>query len=408
MADFYNIFGEQPSYIPSLLGEDEADRLRKQAQQSGLMNLGLSLLAGAGPQSQRQGIGQLLAQGVMAGQQASRNAYEQAVRDQLMQEQIAERQQARQEQKLAQTILPQILRPGQELYGEDIMGQKVGVGVGAPQLDMATLQKLLTAAPSVAAKVLPTIETYRKLAAPETPQFEKLGPEERLINKLTGQVFAYGPKKEEKPAGAVLEAMQVLGINVPVEQLTPQQRNAITKYIDRKAEQGAPKVAVNMSDPTAVAKQQLATMNQWQGVVKDSGDATVAVRAAAFYDAFKLANEQNNPSADSALIYNLAKIYDSTGAVQQGDIKTIVGNPSIPVAVQKLAQRLTTGGTFIPKERENMKKIVEGTVREREKALKPILDEYRKVNKGLGGNEAAIQNPYDFLKRQSLDDLLGQ
>jgi hypothetical protein len=197
MADFYNIFGEQPSYIPSLLGEDEADRLRKQAQQSGLMNLGLSLLAGAGPQSQRQGIGQLLAQGVMAGQQASRNAYEQAVRDQLMQEQIAERQQARQEQKLAQTILPQILRPGQELYGEDIMGQKVGVGVGAPQLDMATLQKLLTAAPSVAAKVLPTIETYRKLAAPETQKLEKLATGERLINPVTGQIVATGEQKEK-------------------------------------------------------------------------------------------------------------------------------------------------------------------------------------------------------------------
>lgn len=197
MADFYNIFGEQPSYIPSLLGEDEADRLRRSAQQSGLMNLGLSLLAGAGPQPQRTGIGQLLAQGVMAGQQASRNAYEQAVRDRMMQEQLVERQQQKQEQQLAQGLLPQILRPGQELYGEDIMGQKVGVGVGAPQLDLGTLQKLLTMAPTVASKVLPTIEAYRKLAAPETPKLEKLSAEERLINPITGQVVATGAPKEK-------------------------------------------------------------------------------------------------------------------------------------------------------------------------------------------------------------------
>lgn len=197
MADFYNLFDQQPSYIPSLLGEDEADKLRRQAQQSGLMNLGLSLLAGAGPQPQRTGIGQLLAQGVMAGQQASRNAYEQAVRDKMLQEQINERQQMLEEQRAAKALLPQILRPGQEMYGEDIMGQRVGVGVGAPQLDLGTLQKLLTAAPGVASKVLPTIETYRKLAQPEMPKLEKLSAEERLVNPITGQIVATGAPKEK-------------------------------------------------------------------------------------------------------------------------------------------------------------------------------------------------------------------
>jgi len=88
--DLSNLFPQAPSYISGLLGEDEADRLRRQAQQSGLLNIGLSLLAGAGPQPQRTGIGQLLAQGVMAGQQASRNAYEQAVKDKMMQQQLQE------------------------------------------------------------------------------------------------------------------------------------------------------------------------------------------------------------------------------------------------------------------------------------------------------------------------------
>ena len=44
--DFSNLFPQAPSYIPGLLGEDEADKLRRQAQQSGMLNLGLSLLAG--------------------------------------------------------------------------------------------------------------------------------------------------------------------------------------------------------------------------------------------------------------------------------------------------------------------------------------------------------------------------
>ena len=91
---FAQLFGQSPSYANALFGEDEAARLRQQAQQQGLLNVGLSLLAGAGPSPQRRGVGQLLAQGVAAGQQAYQGAYDKAMRDRMIQEQLAERQQA--------------------------------------------------------------------------------------------------------------------------------------------------------------------------------------------------------------------------------------------------------------------------------------------------------------------------
>jgi len=189
------LFGNQPSYAPQLLGEDQARLLQQQAQQSGLLNVGLALLAGAGPSPQRRGVGELLAQGVMAGQQAYAGAYDKAVRDRMLQEQLAERQQARAEQQAAQALLPQILRSGatQEIYGEDIMGQRVGEGVrvGQPQIDMNTLQRLLTQAPSVAGKVLPTIEAFRKLNAPE-----------RVTLKEGEQVFEMTPEGPRAIAGA--------------------------------------------------------------------------------------------------------------------------------------------------------------------------------------------------------------
>jgi len=414
---FSQLFGQQPSYAPMVFG-DEAERLRRQAQQQGLLNLGLSLLAGSGPSAQPRGIGQLLAQGVQAGQQAYQGAYSKALQDQMLKQQFQQQQQAKMEQQAAQQLLPQILRPGAQtptFYGQptqmplrDDEGNIMpgaGVSVGQPQIDMNTLQQLLTRAPSVAGKVLPTVEAFRKLTAPEAPM--AVGADQTLVRPTTGEVVFAGPGRPEKPAGEVLEAMQVLGINIPVGELSQDQRRQIQAYIDRKEERKAPRVAVDMTDPTAVAKQQLTTMNQWQGYLKDSGDSTVAVRAAAFYDAVKLANEQNNTSADSALIYNLAKIYDPQGAVQQGDINTIVGNPSIPMAIQKLAQRVSAGGTFLPKERQNMKNLVEGIVREREKALKPMLEEYRQINKGLGGRESAINNPYDLVRRRSLGEILG-
>ena len=211
------LFGSQPSYAGPLLGEDEARRLQQQAQQSGLLNVGLALLSGAGPSPQRRGVGELLAQGVMAGQQAYQGAYNKALQEQALKEQIQERQQMRQEQMAAQQLLPQILRPGPEI-GRTFYGQPTSSGIrdeygnlfpgaevklGAPQLDLNTLQQLLTSAPSVAGKVLPTVEAFQKLTAPK-----------RITLKEGEQVL------EEGPGGLV----PIAGIP-KVEKPTPQMMN---------------------------------------------------------------------------------------------------------------------------------------------------------------------------------------
>ena len=201
---FARLFGQQPSYAPMVFGEDESERLRRQAQQQGLLNLGLSLLAGSGPSAQPRGIGQLLAQGVQAGQQAYQGAYNKALQEQMLKQQLQQQQQAQMEQQAAQQLLPQILRPGAQtptFYGQptqmplrDDEGNIMpgaGVSVGQPQIDLNTLQQLLTRAPSVAGKVLPTIETFRKMTAPE-----------RLTLKEGEQVFEMTPEGPRAIAGA--------------------------------------------------------------------------------------------------------------------------------------------------------------------------------------------------------------
>jgi hypothetical protein len=149
-------------------------------------------------------VGQLLAQGVAAGQQAYQGAYNRALQEQAMKEQIAERQRARAEQQAAQALLPQLYRPGAAtptFYGrptempllddQGTMLPGAGMTVGQPQIDMAALQQLLTRAPGVAAKVLPTIETLRKLNAPE-----------RVTLKEGEQVFEMTPEGPRAIAGA--------------------------------------------------------------------------------------------------------------------------------------------------------------------------------------------------------------
>jgi flagellar protein FlgJ len=215
---FAQLFGQSPSYANALFGEDEAARLRQQAQQQGLLNVGLSLLAGAGPSPQRRGVGELLAQGVMAGQQAYAGAYDKAVRDRMMQEQLAERQQARAEQQAAQALLPQILRPGAQtatFYGQPAQGgirdeegnlfPGVEMRVGQPQIDMNTLQRLLTQAPSVAGKILPTVEAFRKMNAPQ--EFDLAEGQVRYrVDPNTGQAMPVaGAAKTPKPTSDIQE-----------------------------------------------------------------------------------------------------------------------------------------------------------------------------------------------------------
>ncbi len=201
--------------------------------------------------------------------------------------------------------------------------------------------------------------------------------------------------------------MQVLGINKPFAEVTPQERTAIGNYIDRQETLKQPKMAVDLRDPTAVQTQQLKTLNQWEGYVKDTGAAEIASRANGFYNAYNLA-QKGNANADGALIYNVAKLYDPGGVVQAGDVSTVVGVRSIPDAIQKAAQKVTQGGTLLPKERTNLKSIIDGVVDARKKAIEPALKTYRKINADLKGDEGAIYNPFDQIEKPlSLDEIMG-
>ena len=197
------LFGNQPSFAPQLLGEDQARLLQQQAQQSGLLNVGLALLAGAGPSPQRRGVGELLAQGVMAGQQAYAGAYDKAVRDRMMQEQLAERQQARAEQQMAQQAIQGAFAP-REMYGEDVMGQRVGVGMTPPMLDMARLQGMLgSLTPGARSQVLKEAAAIQGAFAPKRMTLKE--GEQLLEETPEGFRQVAGIPKPEKLPSAIEE-----------------------------------------------------------------------------------------------------------------------------------------------------------------------------------------------------------
>ena len=385
------LFGNQPSYAPQLLGEDQARLLQQQAQQSGLLNVGLALLAGAGPSPQRRGVGELLAQGVMAGQQAYAGAYDKAVRDRMIQEQLAERQQARAEQQAAQALLPQILRPGVQtatMYGRPAQGgirdeegnlfPGVEMQVGQPQIDMNTLQRLLTQAPNVAGKVLPTIEAFRKMTAPERI---KLGAEETLTEitpEGQARVVATGAGKTEKPAGEVLEAMQVLGINVPVSQLSTQQRSQIQNYIIERKRAGATQVNVGEGQKGLENEMKLAGAFKSEPVYK----AFDEMRAS--FQQITTGLNEKSPAGDLTAATKFMKLLDPGSVVRESELLLAMQATGALDRFTDVAKKIIDGTKLTGQQRADFRNVAEQLYNAAATSYNAKRDEYLQFGQSQG------------------------
>lgn len=74
------------------------------------------------------------------------------------------------------------------------------------------------------------------------------------------------------------------------------------------------------------------------------------------YNAIVKASQSNNPQADINLVYGLAKLYDPTSVVREGEYNTIAQSQTIPEWLKGMAQRLVGGGKLTA---ETKKQILE-------------------------------------------------
>jgi len=449
-----DIFGTTPSYYGGLLGEDELNRVRQQAQQQALQNTALALLQAGAPSRTPGNEALAIAQGLAGGQQAYKQSMEDALRGKMSEMQIQDFMQKQQEaraqkqrQQLAQQITMQGYTPGMPSEQMGSMGGDVVTTAPVePSFNLQSIAPKLMALGPEGLQQLSALSTAQKAMLGEaftlgegqnryrmTPTGAVLEAEGgRKPLALTGDVgnaamILYGTadpsklpptantaitqylnaQKPENIAAPIKEAMQILGIPRDVGSLTADDRMAIKSYIDNKERLKTPKVQVDLKDPTAVADRQLKTIKQWEDLTKASGDQEVSGRLGAFNQSYELA-KKGNASADGSLIYNLAKIYDSTGAVQMGDVKTIIGERSVPTQIKLYAQKFLKGGSFTPEERDNLKQIADAIRIERQAQLLPQLDVYRNINRQLGGNDTAIFNPYERSSRPPLSSFEGR
>ena len=391
MAGLLDIFGTSGSDTLGLLGMSPADiqKNRDDAQAQALYALAGRLFQGGN-------TGASIAQGLQQGQQAYKGAMQSNMQDLLQNTQLQEMLKKRKDEEVAKQLFLRGYKPeqqavaGKEVYSEDIMGQQVGDGVvGAKpyqpaRFDIASIAPEMMALGGAGQAQLKNALELQGLMGGKTHVLAEGGTLVRE-NPLTGktEIVASGAPKREPVPAAIAE------YNFAVNQ---GYKGSFQDFEMAKRAAGAPKVAVDLKDPTAVAKAQSDVVKDWRGVVKDTGAMEVADRFKSAQQAVKLGNE-GNKAADGALVYAIAKIYDPSGAVQEGDKKTILGNRSLPDTVRAVAQKAFNGQDILPSERQQLINMASSIVAEKAKNLEAQKSPYANISKQLGGDGSLLLNP---------------
>jgi hypothetical protein len=116
----------------------------------------------------------------------------------------------------------------------------------------------------------------------------------------------------------------------------------------RSKSAGAPKMSVDLRDPTAVANAGMKLQDAYRAATKPS-----YARAQA-YEAMTEASKNPSAKGDLTMVYSFVKALDPESVVREGEISLLNANRSVPDSIKGYAQRLATGQSLLPKEREDL------------------------------------------------------
>jgi len=135
--DFGSMFGGgmggTPTGLDALLSEDQ----RKLMGRNATLAAAAALLQASGRSTTPIGLGQALGSALQAGQQGYTQARAGSVQDLVLNQKLEEAKTDRDRQAQMSKLFPQVFQrtttPAKEIYGEDVMGQRVGEGVTPAQ-----------------------------------------------------------------------------------------------------------------------------------------------------------------------------------------------------------------------------------------------------------------------------------
>jgi hypothetical protein len=426
-----NIFGDAPQSLTGLLGEQATEDLRKKALTTGLINAAIGYIAQ--PKNQRYGSAlPYLGRALMAGQQGAQGVYEGAITDWERQQKIAEmkRQQQQRESfdvaaKNLYTTTPAqfetVSTPGGYAPQQTgIMSDQVSPNYGMTRLpDVTTQRQIAPARQELNQEALmklalsgdPRAKTYVDTLVAMKDLNPQAKPTGQLLSleqaKLLGLPTESGQRWQKKPdntyeivsgtspskEGSLTNDRDATAFELyakPFNQLNQSEAGIVNKRVEQISANKAPKVSVNLSDPTAKAK---AAMD-------------VSERANKFYETdintanqFKVIKDLSqvnpNPTGDTTLLYTYFKVLDPTSTVREGEIQMVKDSRAIPDKFKAYAQRLAGGGSLTQAERNEIYRQAESKVKTRQsyvnKTRKAWIDNAKRLELDP---ELYVPNPY--------------
>jgi hypothetical protein len=207
LLDFY---GETPSYLGGLLGEDELKRLQGAAQGQANLNMAAALLQAGAPSRTPGGGALAIAQGLQQGQQAYRQALNQGLQEKMNAMQVGELARKQQEAEAVRRFLPNLIQPGAveqnwsgapEQIGQYFKTGQIPTQQAPSTINKEALQRLALVSP----------ETYAKYK----PEYKEVNGQLVEISPLTGISTVAGSQKlTYQDLGNVVVALDASGKEV--------------------------------------------------------------------------------------------------------------------------------------------------------------------------------------------------
>lgn len=247
MALLDYLFPPQQNPMMGLLGADE-EKLRQQAQQAGLLNAGLGIIAASGPSRQPQGLLQPIATGLMAGQQAYQVALDQQVQNQLNTAKFAEMKRKMDIQKL----LP-------SLYTETTDDK----GNVTRQINKDLFQKIAIEYPELAKNIAETQKLSKQVGLIPGSDIEAPSPFAPYLMAESPQVRTLATQLDNAVKRGIITEEQAIGRLQPLAQM---EENFIR---DRRSQADAAAKAAEGKKPTEGERKAATLAGRLEGALKD-------------------------------------------------------------------------------------------------------------------------------------------
>lgn len=108
------------------------------------------------------------------------------------------------------------------------------------------------------------------------------------------------------------------------------------------------------------------------------------------YAAIKDAASRNTPQSDINIVYGLAKLYDPTSVVREGEYATVANSPNIPEKVKGYAQYIAGGGRLSPETKRQILAEASGRIGTYQTEAQKARSSYELMAKQRGINPSAV------------------